>query len=232
MVHLLSIYSMQNFTLHHQSGNISHSSEELAEGRGACNASAKFTQLAAFSSQVFQVQALEPESLRSVMPEVSLPKGFTGPTSSANVAHLVRQKRETGQVDLLRLDALPHGSSCQMLRSLLQKVWDSWHLYQQQIQSACNSMKLPGASSTSCNVRFQSGRCFFRIFGQAFAYSEILDSLWWQRLWMLFLDEKCLLVIQIPPPFEFTPHGCLVAHSDSVVLAEQDMLALWHWYRL
>ena len=49
---------------------------------------------------------------------------------------------------------------------------------------------------------------------------------------MLFLDDKCLLVIQIPPPFEFTPHGSLVAHRDGVVLTEQDMLALWHWYKL
>ncbi len=234
-------YSMQNFmdghgpstfSAPHQSGKISHSSEELAEGRGTCDGSAGFTQrLAAFSSQVFQIQALEPESLRSVMPEVSLPKDFTGPTSSGNISHL-HPKRATGQVDLLRLDALPHGSSCQMLRSLLQKVWDSSHLYQQQIpmnlrETPWNSQVHPRLLAMF--IFSQVG--FLLIFGQALR-SEILDSRWWQRLWMLFLDEKCLLVIQIPPPFEFTPHGSLVAHRDGVVLTEQDMLALWHWYKL
>lgn len=54
--------------------------------------------------KVFQVQALDPQALRSAVPEILLPKAFVG------------------QVDLLRLDSLPHGSSCQVLRSLLMKV--------------------------------------------------------------------------------------------------------------
>lgn len=54
--------------------------------------------------EVFRLEALEETSLRSALPDISLPKDFIGP------------------IDLLRLDALPHGSSCQVLRSLLLKV--------------------------------------------------------------------------------------------------------------
>ncbi|CAJ1336748.1 unnamed protein product [Effrenium voratum] len=50
--------------------------------------------------QVFTTRQL-PESLRSNFPELPLPLAFQG------------------GVDLLRLDALPHGSSCQVLRAIL-----------------------------------------------------------------------------------------------------------------
>ena len=58
-----------------------------------------------------------------------------------------------GPIDLLRLDALPHGSSCQVLRSLLLKA----QCFTEKKQSGARLKADGGATTAGGDVCLQSG---------------------------------------------------------------------------